>query len=154
NAEFTGSYSPAPTGPGSGPRYVTSVDGFVRFHNIPVVANAVEFQISLQTFAIFRNVWGIDMSYAGAQNQTSFEKTAKLVAFQAFDANGNDVSSRYTFTLASGETIASGNPSVTQAPVAAIAAVAPSNEGSVVTFNGAGSTDADNDPLTYSWTFG
>lgn len=40
------------------------------------------------------------------------------------------------------------------APVADIAAVTGASEGVAVAFSAANSTDADNDPLSYSWTFG
>jgi hypothetical protein len=88
-----------------------SADLTFKFEKIPVGADGtVKYEMSMQTRAEFKNVYNGTVTYAGARNSTSFENTARLSAVHAFDASGNDISSKYTFTLASGETI----PSVPQ----------------------------------------
>jgi len=108
NVTWEGVYNAADT-TGPGPRYTASAIITAHFDKIPVRADGtLDFQLSLWTVGIFFNATGYDMSYSGARNSTDFSNTARLTAVHAFDANGNDISSKYTFTLASGETIPSG----------------------------------------------
>ena len=90
---------------------IASADGWVLFSGIPVAANVFDFYMSLQTVALYGNWFShTDLVYRQALSATGFENTAMLSGFQAFDAAGNDISSDYTFTLASGETVFGGDP--------------------------------------------
>jgi hypothetical protein len=88
-----------------------SADLIVHFEKIPVGADGiVEYHLFFVTAADLVNRYNFEVTYAGAETSTAFMNTARITSVRAFDADGNDISSKYTFTLASGETI----PTVTQ----------------------------------------
>lgn len=110
-ASFVGTHAMVAQG---GLRTATT-DGWVVFHNIPVLAGGTPFQLLLNTYTSVANLGAVPRDLQ-SWAEADFGNSLTLWGARVFDAAGAEVTSSTTVTLASGRLLLAGNPTVVPEP--------------------------------------
>ncbi|MDF1502829.1 PEP-CTERM sorting domain-containing protein [Roseisolibacter sp. H3M3-2] len=112
-ATFVGTHAPSTY---TGGRSAV-VDGFVGSHDFAVGPDGrFDFAAFFGLGAVIANPTALPVHIVGGLQRADFFDTARLIAAQAFDARGADVSAGYRFTTGAGLVLASGAPAVVPEP--------------------------------------